>query len=229
MIVAIIGTMLAVAVMDVGAGMDSARVKAATRGVLQLSRHARTMALLKQRPADIAYSADGRITVTLRPPADGDSLAATIGPLAAPVSIPADADADQAAAAEDAAALDAANGGAAAGGSATNSAELASAPEDLIEDSTSRAFDGIAFAVEVLGDDGQPLEREPAAPRFAAGDDEEDDGSVTNAAPAITVTYETNGRCPPYRVTIFKAGTEPRDGLVVDVDRFGKVKVDDER
>ena len=55
-IVAIIGAMLAGAVASVGAGMRSAHAKSATRRVLQLSRQARTMALLRQQPAVITYS-----------------------------------------------------------------------------------------------------------------------------------------------------------------------------
>lgn len=54
-IVAIIGVMLGSAVMSVGAGSASAQMKSATRRVLQLSRQARTMALLRQQAAVITY------------------------------------------------------------------------------------------------------------------------------------------------------------------------------
>ena len=54
-IVAIIGIMLGAAVMSVGSGSASAQMKSATRRVLQLSRQARTMALLRQQAAVITY------------------------------------------------------------------------------------------------------------------------------------------------------------------------------
>ena len=54
-IVAIIGIMLGGAVMSVGSGSASAQMKSATRRVLQLSRQARTMALLRQQAAVITY------------------------------------------------------------------------------------------------------------------------------------------------------------------------------
>ncbi len=54
-IVAIIGIMLGSAVMGVGSGSASAQMKSATRRVLQLSRQARTMALLRQQAAVITY------------------------------------------------------------------------------------------------------------------------------------------------------------------------------
>ena len=54
-IVAIIGVMLGSAVMSVGSGKAAAQMKSATRRVLQLSRQARTMALLRQQAAVITY------------------------------------------------------------------------------------------------------------------------------------------------------------------------------
>ena len=54
-IVVIIGVMLGSAVMSVGSGTSSAQMKSATRRVLQLSRHARTMALLRQQATVITY------------------------------------------------------------------------------------------------------------------------------------------------------------------------------
>jgi len=54
-IVAIIGIMLGSAIMSVGSGSASAQMKSATRRVLQLSRQARTMALLRQQAAVITY------------------------------------------------------------------------------------------------------------------------------------------------------------------------------
>ena len=50
---------------------------------------------------------------------------------------------------------------------------------------------------------------------------------------SASVVYETNGRCDPYIVTIWKDGTDPESGQTISVDRFGKIRVnsdeDDDR
>ena len=55
-IVAIMGTMAAVATISVRSGQDAARVKGATRDIMAAIRHARSMALVMMQPAVITYS-----------------------------------------------------------------------------------------------------------------------------------------------------------------------------
>lgn len=226
-VVAICAVILMGAVINISSGLAAARVRTATRGVVQLSRYARTMALLKQRSATVSYGEDGTIAVTLAAAAGGDKTAAEIGPLAAPVSIPKDAPAEVAKSFEDSA-LDETNA-------------PASGPEELVDESAARTFEDISFHVEILGEDGEPSPvqhetfhdvREHAtlhsvtdhATLHGVGGDGDDES--TNA-PATSVTYETNGRCPAYRVTVGRTGDGATAGLVVNVDRFGKVTVED--
>ena len=55
-IVAIMGTMVAVATISVRSGQDAARVKGATRDMMAAIRHARSMALVMMQPTVITYS-----------------------------------------------------------------------------------------------------------------------------------------------------------------------------
>ena len=58
--------------------------------------------------------------------------------------------------------------------------------------------------------------------------DGEGDTSVAAQEP-VSIVYETNGRCQPHRIKVWKDGTDEDSGLTVTVDRFGKTKVEDER
>ena len=57
-IIGIMGLMVAVGILSVGAGKGAARVKGATRDIFAAIRHARSTALVTQQPAIITYSTD---------------------------------------------------------------------------------------------------------------------------------------------------------------------------
>ena len=44
---------------------------------------------------------------------------------------------------------------------------------------------------------------------------------------SFSVVYEANGRCDPFLVTVFKDGTDERDGLTVSIGRFGRTVTGD--
>ena len=62
-VIVIIGVMAVAIGPTFSTGSDIARVKTATRGVMQMSRYARTMAVLYQAPMALVISADGRLRV----------------------------------------------------------------------------------------------------------------------------------------------------------------------
>ena len=64
-VVGIIAIMLASAVMSVASGRGAVRVKEATRGVMQLSRYASALALLRQRPVVVTYYRNGKVEVMI--------------------------------------------------------------------------------------------------------------------------------------------------------------------
>ena len=63
-VLVIIGVMAAMIVPAFSSGSDAARVRTASRGVMQLSRYARTMALLHQTPVDVVFTAGGGVRVS---------------------------------------------------------------------------------------------------------------------------------------------------------------------
>src|SRR5512133_1227709 len=62
-VIVIIGVMAAMIGPTFTAGSDIARVKTASRGVIQMSRYARIMALLHQTPVELVYTSDGALRV----------------------------------------------------------------------------------------------------------------------------------------------------------------------
>ena len=70
-VVGIIAIMLASAVMSVASGRGAVKVKEATRGVVQLSRYASSLALLRQRPVVITFHKKGKVEVRISGEATG--------------------------------------------------------------------------------------------------------------------------------------------------------------
>ena len=52
-------------------------------------------------------------------------------------------------------------------------------------------------------------------------------GSVNDMNETVSVIWETNGAVEPHRVWIYPDGEKPEDGLLLNIDRFGAVKVMD--
>ena len=81
-VVGIIAIMLASAVMSVASGRGAVRVKEATRGVIQLSRYASALALLRQRPVVVTFHRKGRVEVRISGEATGSGeIAAAADPI----------------------------------------------------------------------------------------------------------------------------------------------------
>ena len=236
-IVAIIGTMLAAAVASVGAGMSAVRMKSSTRRVLMLSRQARSMALLRQQPAVITYSetweggefVGSKVKIESRAESDGGRM--PLQSLSGYETYGGDEEGD---------------GGDASG----QSSDLKTAMENVEDDS----FVGIRLKVELLDQTGHAYgekkqsisvfsnvdyllkrARESVAPADGAKEEEKEGDSDGESASAtatpsdpVSIVYETNGRCPPHRITVYKDGQDESKGLVMEVDRFGAVKVQDD-
>ena len=234
-IVAIIGAMLAGAVASVGAGMRSAHAKSATRRVLQLSRQARTMALLRQQPAVITYSEVW----------DGGEFRGSM------IKVESKAEARNV----DHLPLQSLSGyetfdsGGDDDGQDEDDNSLRRAMETIEDDS----LVGIHVKVEMLDQDGTAYgekkrsisvfsnvdyllrtarestgakKDENAAPKDDDGDAK---GVSADRNDPVSIVYETNGRCEPHRITVYKDGQDESAGLVMEVDRFGKVTVEDDK
>ena len=50
-------------------------------------------------------------------------------------------------------------------------------------------------------------------------------GSVNDMAETVSVVWETNGAVEPHKIWIYPDGKKPEDGLMLNVDQFGGIKV----
>ena len=59
------------------------------------------------------------------------------------------------------------------------------------------------------------------------GEEEKASGSVNDMDEEVSVVWETNGAVEPHRIWIYPDGKQPEDGLQLNVDQFGGIKVVD--
>lgn len=235
-IVAIIGTMLAVATGNIVAGMGNAELSAGGRTVVQLARHARTLALIKQKPCVITYidggpGDSGESSIVLEVGGSSDAAAGRSNIRHIDFSgVGEDED----------------DGDLGDGDSKSELAELM----DRVEEK----FKGLRIKAEPIGSDGRSAtERKGAISVFSNvdyllqqsrserealrsskegedDDDSKDYGSSNSLKDdPLSVIFETNGRVQAHKVTLYRDGADPdKDGISIKVDLFGKVEVEDE-
>ena len=266
-VVGIIAIMLASAVMSVASGRGAVRIKEATRGVVQLSRYASALALLRQRPVVVTFLHSGKVEVRISGDAtDPGDIGKPSDPIYREVDGKATLTASEYAAEDDDEEATSANSkrkgapakDAGSGGNAQVSDEKKGYfysrrvldPDILAKEDADGEYEGVTFTVEVLGEDGEPLDPAVAAslslprPKRKAksnaslfidgvriGDDgeakEEEDESGTN--PPVSVTYETNGNVNPHRIIVRLEGeSESDEGFAINISRSGKATVGDD-
>ena len=256
-VVGIIAIMLASAVMSVASGRGAVQTKEATRGVIQLSRYAAALALLRQRPVVVTFHHNGKIEVRISGEATGSGEA---GSPSDPIYREVDGKTTLTAAeyaAEDENEADESSGTPrgpkAAEGEGGGSSSAAPDekkgyfysrrvldPEVLAKEDTEGQYEGVTFTVEVLGEDGEPLDRDLAAARSlrqpkrerknAEGEIVEDEPEgEEDDEPPVSVTYETNGNVNPHRIIVRLAGeSEAEEGFAINISRSGKATVGDD-
>lgn len=255
-VVAIIGVMLAVAVVSVASGRDATRARAAARGVAQMSHYANALAILRQRAAVISFSGN-KISVQLSGQGvDTSEIGETTDPIYREVNVDgktvvtlpseemeneepaAEADAKQE---KEAGYLD---------------QGITPDIDDFSKEDAERTFEGVLFRVELVDENGQALDattatqlrseanamvakRGPAGAAWSNTSGEIDLGETDDdlEKPEVRpenegrVIYESNGSCAPYRVIIFAATEDNQEGeelMSVNVSRSGKVTIGDE-
>ena len=57
------------------------------------------------------------------------------------------------------------------------------------------------------------------------GEGGKESGSVNDMDETVSVVWETNGAVEPHRIWVYPDGKKPEDGLMLNVDSFGAVKV----
>ena len=257
-VVGIIVVMLATAVMSVASGRGAVQVKEATRGVIQLSRYASALALLRQRPVVVTFFKNGRIEVRISgetsDSSDEGGSSAGKGKPADPIYREVDGQ-ETFAAAPDADDEEEDDGDVGAEGSKDEEGKEKKSlfftrqvldPEALAKEDAEGKYEGVTFTVEVLGEDGKPLDPEQAAmrslsrpkrePKMGKDKDgepvepaaEEEDVPADDEQP-VSVTYETNGSVNPHRIIVRTDGeTEADEGFAINISRSGKATVGDD-
>lgn len=205
LVVVIIGILAAITVPTVS-GTDVARVKSASRGLMQMSRYARTMAVLNQQTMLLDISSDGTVEVHPKGGSSGGSAA-----------FPADTGGDDG---EDGISSD-----------ASEVVSEAPAGSEMTELVTKQTYRQIAFEVEL---DSNQLQDDDEETGLIVNESDSDEGGGTmEVKTTASVVYAGNGRCLPYRVTIAPTDGEGRvlDGswrLILSVDRFGNARILDD-
>ena len=221
-VMVIIGVMALVILPSFGTGSDVARIKTASRGVMQMTRYARTMAVLYQTPMDLVITSSGELRVERRGGASGGAGAATEGEDAQSEAWRPSAERqelDELATPTD--------GGEAAAGEGGGSGYV------MADLNVSKRYEQIRFVVAL---DEEALESEEAELQIEVeADEESEDADESNWVDSdrerprmARIPFETNGRCLPFVVQVMAGDEDAVDRITVKVDRFGVPRVVDE-
>ena len=235
-VVMIIAVMLSAAVVSVASGTKATRMRNAVRSVWKLSGYARTMALLRQHPVVVTYSEEwdgaefskSKIEVT----AGTDSVSDAPKISTEPARSIYDPEAEP---------------------PAPELGEEEESDENAVAEGTdddAHEFPGVRVKVEILGEDGKPFDGDENSSsisyfsnvdallrrkKSASSDGASEDGRNASAsggrdAPEreehepVSIVFETNGRCVPHRIKVWRDGQDEREATVLEVDRFGAIK-----
>jgi len=210
LVVAIIGIMAFVVGPSVFTSTDLMRLKTASRGVVQLSRYSKTMALLHQQPVDLVFSSDGRISVK-GVETGGDSLVSAGSFTRTNLVDKAEAESEEIEA--PAIVENSEQGGSGGEGYVMADLEL------------EREYEQVSFRFEGYTDtmDGMP-ELDATSTDDSFSEDEEG-----QEIKSFTIRYKSNGTCRPHRIRIVAGGDE-MEYRIVSVNMLGRatVEVEDE-
>ena len=196
-VVAIIGVMMAGALLSLDSGRDIARLKEASRGVAQMAHYANALDLLRQRPVVVTYTQKtgegGAPIACIDVRLSGESMAvAGNAQPAEPIYREVDGQ-DTSAAGVQATLEEAAEGGSEDGKSVAERAGVFFTrqildPDELAKEDASRVFEGISLELELLGEDGAVVDD-----RTAALLKDQAEGILNNRKTAIAAWANTRG------------------------------------
>ena len=231
-VIVIIGVLVMMVGISFSGGTDAVRIRTATRGVMQMSKYARTMALLHQSPLDLVFTSDGTLGVA----EVGGNSGGLVSESAFGVTNTAAAAQEAEAAAEGAAAdkgkagepdPSAASKAAGASGDTVGGGGYVMADTAIEKKYTlvTFAFDGYTDSVETKSHSSKAK----SASSKSAEEEEEADEAVAKTADGrdvktFRIRYKSNGTCRPYRVKIGAEGDEA-SAITVEVDMLGTATV----
>lgn len=231
-VVAIIAVMLSTAALSVGSGTASVRMKNAVRSVWQLSGYARTMALLRQHAVVVSYTevweGDEFVKSQIEVKAGSEVSTPEVESSSSVARSIFDPDAELPALEEE--------------------TDEDSAENIVQEGLEARAYEfpDVHVKVEFLGEEGfsqsgkkkavsvfsnvdyllgrgKVAKEEGATARGTRASDDKDDKKQEMREP-VNIVFETNGRCEPHRILVWKEGQDEDAATVLEVDRFGAIK-----
>ncbi|MEI7901446.1 MAG: prepilin-type N-terminal cleavage/methylation domain-containing protein [bacterium] len=207
-VIVIIGVMATLIGPTFTSGSNIARVKTASRGVIQMSRYARTMALLHQTPVELVYTSDGTLRVE-QVTGGGESIVSAKAFASTNAAV--DAEAEPVLEEEGVAAQE---GVAESGGASYVMADL----------NIENKYDGVGFVFNGYTDSMEDGHRSRVGEaRSAPEAEEEGEGEIK----AFRVRYKSNGTCRPYSVRLTSGGEEAF-ALTVVIDVLGSAKVEED-
>jgi len=206
-VLVIFGVMAGLITTSLVGSSEVAHVRSAARGFVQLSRYARTMAVLHQKPMQFSFSESGQLRVTPHGSAGSAQSLVSARAFASTNSL---ADEEAAAAAELEKETD-------QGGVSYSMAEI----------ETTQTYKQVKLRfIEYLDvvDDGWT-----ARLRLALSGE---DASVTNELEEVSaqtqILYRSNGTCRPYRVQISADDENESYKLNITIDRLGVATIDED-
>ena len=243
-IIAIIGVMTGVGVVSVRAGQGAARVRGATRDVFAAIRHARSQALVSQRPVVVTYSVEtdegepvARVKMDgvklFTSEVDRSKIQKITGGYLPPLKGEAAEEADMKE----------------AGGSVV--ADLLVTPIDtevvrgmrlkVVKGEEIEQTDAAKPRVSIFSNVDYLMKKyQEATAQKASADAAQKTagGSASTASPSkdaapvatetqapVSIVFDTTGRVEPHQVWVYADGQRPEDGLSIRIDRFGGAKV----
>jgi type II secretion system protein H len=208
-VITIFGVMVAIIGISISASSTTTHVRSAARGFVQLSRYARTMAVLHQKPMLFSFSESGLLSVT---PRDGGGQNTSLVSSRAFASTNTLADQEEAERAE----------------SEARETMEGGQSESMSDIQLERACEHVKFVFKEytdIVDDGWharlPMTSSPPP------------DTTTNNLDAVSsrhqILYRSNGTCRPYQVQVSSLDEDKPYTLNITIDRLGVASIDEDK
>ena len=231
-VVAIIAVMLSTAALSVGSGTASVRMKNAVRSVWQLSGYARTMALLRQHAVVVTYSevweGDTFVKSQIEVKA-GAELSTSEAEMPSTVARSIFDPEAELPALEDETEEDSAENVVQEGLDARAfefpdvHVKVEFQDEDDFSQNGKKKAVSVFSNVDYLLGRGKAEKTEGEKAKEANTPGDENKAKQEMREP-VSIVFETNGRCEPHRILVWKDGQDEDAATVLEVDRFGAIK-----
>lgn len=233
-VLVIMAILVGTAVLSVGTGMKSARLRDAARAVQLYTRHAKAVALLKQRPVvitfedvledgefqksriSIAFSGDAESRGTTVFGAGGDGQTRNLlGEVVGGDELGEPPPSDDGGETKDPLMAEPRE---------FEGIHVRGALRDERDEQRPRisVFSNVDVLLKKSADETAKKKEKSLEKGTKTDADGETNENQVDEETKFSVVYEANGRCDPYTVKVFKDGQDEDDGLVVNIGRFGR-------